>query len=82
MTRSRLSDRARAASGSSRAPRVGEVPRSSRNILTDQDGATMVEYALILAAVAIPLLAVFRVALNILVANYQMITFMIGWPFP
>ena len=46
-----------------------------------QGGQTTVEYALLLAAVALPLIWVFRMLLEILVAQYQMIVFMIGLPF-
>ncbi len=50
--------------------------------LADQRGQVALEYALILAAIAIPLLFVFRLCLRILVNNYRMVTFMNSMPFP
>ena len=63
------------------------MTRPSRNthhpsLLADQRGQVTLEYAIILAAVAVPMLAVFRVCLQILVAKYRMMTCLNSLVFP
>ena len=48
----------------------------------DQAGQVTLEWALVLAAIALPLLYVFTLCLKILVAQYRMMTFMNSMPFP
>lgn len=48
----------------------------------DQVGAVTIEWALILAAVALPMFYVFRVCLDILTEHYRMITLFNSLPFP
>jgi hypothetical protein len=48
----------------------------------DQRGQMMVEWALVLAAFALPMFYVIRTCMEILVAHYQMVTFLITLPFP
>jgi len=51
-------------------------------VLHDASGEATLEWALVLAAVALPMYFVFRICLNLLVAHYQMVTFMETLPFP
>lgn len=60
------------------ATRARSVPR----ILSDETGATMVEYTIIVAAIAIPMYFLFRIAMDTLLGHYAMMTFLNGWPFP
>ena len=53
-----------------------------RRLAGDQGGASTLEFALLMAAIAIPLYGVFRMALDLMIAQYQMVTFINGWPFP
>ena len=61
--------------------RIRQSSRMAR-LAWDRSGATTVEFALLLAAIALPAYWMFQVALGWLVANYQMVTFLNGWPFP
>jgi len=48
----------------------------------DETGQTTIEYALLLAAVALPMIVVFRMLLALLAWLYEMTVFLIGMPFP
>ncbi|MCG3180084.1 MAG: hypothetical protein BIFFINMI_02438 [Phycisphaerae bacterium] len=56
--------------------------KTSRRLAADEQGSAAMEYALLLAVIAIPLLAVFRIMFALLVARYQMTSMLSGWPFP
>ena len=49
---------------------------------SDDAGQLTVEWALVLAAIALPMYAVILVCLNLLAAHYRMVTFMETLPFP
>ena len=53
-----------------------------RKLAKDQQGATTLEFALLLGAIAIPSYYIIQAALSALVAHYQMITTLNGLPFP
>ena len=53
-----------------------------RRLHADQGGQVTLEWVLILAAVALPLLAVFRLCLAILVSKYRMMMFVNSLPCP
>ena len=66
-------------------PKASTQLTAKRRIATlsaDESGQTTIEYALLLAAVVLPLMVVFRMLLGILATLYEMIVFMIGLPFP
>lgn len=48
----------------------------------EQSGATMLEWALLLAAIGLPSYWIIKLALNTLVAHYQMMTTINSLPFP
>ena len=50
--------------------------------LRDETGATMLEWVLLLAAIAVPSYAIVRVAISAVVGHYQLVTTMNGLPFP
>ncbi len=54
----------------------------TKNLCSDCRGQVTVEWALVVAAVAIPMLLVFRFCLMLLVSKYQMMTFMSALPLP
>ncbi|NQU75959.1 MAG: hypothetical protein HQ546_06590 [Planctomycetes bacterium] len=54
----------------------------ARRLCAEERGQTTIEWALIVAVVALPMLVVFRICLNLLVAKYRMITFLNSMPFP
>jgi len=56
--------------------------RQVRKLSADEIGQTTIEYALLLAAVALPMMFVFRMLLAILAELYKMTAFLIGLPFP
>lgn len=56
--------------------------RWARSFNADRLGQVTLEWALILAAVALPMLAVFRLCMRMLVAKYRMMTFLNSMPFP
>jgi hypothetical protein len=51
-------------------------------LLADERGQMTLEWALVLAAFALPMFFVIRTCMEILVAHYQMVTFLITLPFP
>ena len=53
-----------------------------KKIISDDAGQATVEWALVLAAVALPMYFIIVVCLNLLVAHYRMVTFMETLPFP
>jgi ABC-type sulfate transport system permease subunit len=48
----------------------------------DARGQMTIEWSLVLAAVALPMYFVFALCLRLLVAHFQMVTFMDTLPFP
>ena len=57
------------------------VPRRISKLSADETGQTTIEYALLLAAVVLPMMFVFRMLLSILAELYKMTVFLIGLPF-
>lgn len=51
-------------------------------LATDDRGATTLEWALLLAGLGLPAYGIFNLALNLLVAHYQMMTTLNGLPLP
>jgi len=56
--------------------------RLLRQLTQNQDGATTLEWALLLAAIAIPSYYITQTALSALIAHYQMVTTLNALPFP
>ena len=55
---------------------------SVHSLQIDKAGEATVEWALVLAAIALPMYFVFRICLDLLVAHYQMVSFIETLPFP
>jgi len=53
-----------------------------RLVMADETGEATIEWALVLAAIVLPMFFIFRICLDLLVAHYQMVTFMETLPFP
>ncbi len=53
-----------------------------RRLLADESAATSLEWALLLAAIALPGYFILRTTLNVLVGHYQMMTMLNSLPFP
>jgi len=51
-------------------------------LAVEENGQMTIEWALVLAAVALPSIVILRLCLNIIVAHFQMVTFLQGLPFP
>ena len=61
----------------------GQRPGGSwRRLAGDQSGATTLEWALLLAALAIPSYVIITMALETLLGHYRMMTVLNGLPFP
>jgi len=58
------------------------LPEMLRRLSADQTGQTTVEWALIIAAVGLPMFWVFGQLLGILSENYRMVTFLELLPLP
>jgi len=56
--------------------------RTLRRMLRETDAATTMEWALLLAAIAIPSYYTIRLALMSIVGHYQMMTALNSLPFP
>ena len=54
----------------------------SRHVANDQGGATSLEWALLLAAVAIPAYWLIQLGLDLLTNHYRMMTTLNGLPLP
>ena len=54
----------------------------SRNLVKNQRGATMLEWTLLLAAIALPSWFIIKMVLSALVGQYRMMTTLNGLPFP
>jgi Flp pilus assembly pilin Flp len=63
------------------APAI-RIRRRLRQLLADTRGATTLEWALLLGAIALPSYYIIQAALTALVAHYQMITTLNALPFP
>jgi len=57
-------------------------PAGSLGVAADSAGQMTVEWAIVLAAVALPMFFVIRLCLDVLVAHFQMLTFLHTLPFP
>jgi hypothetical protein len=56
--------------------------RTARRLRRDESGATTLEWALLLAVVAIPSYWIFKTCLNMLVDYYHMMSMLNSLPFP
>ncbi len=56
--------------------------RPLRELLNDEEGATMLEWSLLLGVIAIPSYFIISFALAALVAHFQMVTTLVGLPMP
>lgn len=57
-------------------------PSSLARLFADEAGQTTLEWALVLAAVGVPMIYVFGLLLGVLAENYRMVTFLELLPFP
>lgn len=53
-----------------------------RRLMADESAATSLEWALLLAAIALPGYFILKTTLNVLVGHYQMMTMLNSLPFP
>ena len=58
------------------------VKRLRRQLRRDEDGATALEWTLLLAVVVLPSYVLIRVSLALLVMHYRMIVMLNGLPLP
>jgi len=56
--------------------------RVLRDVHRHQAGQVTIDWALVMAGVALPMYFVIRTCVNLLVAHFQMVTFMQTLPFP
>ena len=56
--------------------------RSILHLARDEGGQTTIEWALVLVAFVIPMIAVLNKLLSVLVLHYRMVTFLETLPFP
>ena len=52
-----------------------------KRLISDNDGAASVEYALLLAVFGLPMIFIFRILINALVAYFEMASTIISLPF-
>lgn len=60
----------------------GGLKRDLRTLLTDESGATTLEWSMLLAAIAIPSYFIIELCVDVLVGHYQMMTMLNSLPFP
>jgi hypothetical protein len=53
-----------------------------RRLTANQDGATTLEWTLLMGAIALPGYFIIKMALAVLIAHYQMVTTLNALPFP
>lgn len=63
-------------------PPATDQRKSPLAVLADEKGAATLEWALLLAVVALPAYAIFTMMLNTLVEYYRMMTTLNALPFP
>lgn len=61
---------------------LAAITATVRRLTQDRAAQMTIEWALVLAAVALPFYFVFRLCLELLIAHFQMLTFLQGLPFP
>ena len=61
---------------------LAAITRLLRRLTSDEAGQMTLEWALVMVVIALPFLAVFRLLLKLIVAHFQMVTFMQSLPFP
>ena len=61
---------------------MARATRGWRLLRRDNAGQMTLEWALVLAAFALPMFFVIRICMNVLVAHFQMVTFLETLPFP
>lgn len=61
---------------------IGKLAHRLRSAAADRRGQMTIEWALVLAAVALPMYFVVVLCVNVLVAHFQMVTFLETLPFP
>ena len=61
---------------------IAEISPGLGRLCQDSRGQMTIEWALVLVGVALPFYFVFRICLDLLVAHFQMLTFLQGLPFP
>lgn len=59
-----------------------ESPETLRSLIADEQGATTLEWALLLAAIGIPSWYIMQTAIHALTGHYQMMTAINSLPFP
>ncbi len=60
---------------------IRRIGRAAARLHRDQRGAGMLEYGLVFAAVAVPILALFTKLFDVLSDYFGMIAFFVSWPF-
>ena len=61
---------------------IRKLAHQLRSAAADRRGQMTIEWALVLAAVALPMYFVVVLCVNVLVAHFQMVTFLETLPFP
>ena len=62
--------------------RLTQSVRALQGSLGDESGQTTLEWALLLAAIALPGYFILRLALHTLIAHYELVTAINALPFP
>ncbi len=62
--------------------RPAAITRMLRRLAGEDAGQMTIEWALVMVVVALPFLVLFRLLVKIIVAHFQMVTFMQSLPFP
>ena len=60
---------------------IRRIGRALARLHRDQRGAGMLEYGLVFAAVAVPVMALFAKLFDVLSDYFGMIAFFVSWPF-
>jgi hypothetical protein len=58
------------------------MTKRQQSLWTDEDGATALEWALLVVVIGLPSYFIMRMALDTLTAHYEMVTMLNGLPFP
>ena len=62
--------------------RAAAIASALARLTRDDAGQMTIEWALVMAVVALPFFFVFRVLTALLIAHYEMLTFLQSLPFP
>jgi len=61
---------------------AASAARRLKRLIADRAGSITLEWVLVMVVIALPFYAIFQLCMALLIAHYQMVTFLHNVPFP